>query len=119
MKRFFSLLLLASALLAAGPARAEEVPIDQDPMFAEMMGETKPAASEASGDEPSFSDFSEAAPAADGPAYFEGSLEASADHFQAQCFEKLGPYSECFEDYEAESCVSQRLSCRQAGEYSH
>jgi len=122
MKRLLLLaaLLYSASLLSPAQVRAEEVPIDQDPMFAEMLGETparapKSVEADASSDEPSFAVEEERASPV---TMFEGSLEDTAAHFEQVCYANLGPASACFEDYDTLSCQEQRDSCRRAGEYS-
>lgn len=101
------LLTTLFALTLTAPAFADsEVPIDEDPMFAEMTGENDAAeAQNAGGEAGNLGDF-------------EGSLEQAAEHFNQTCFENLGPASACFEDYETQTCAEYRISCRRAGHYS-
>lgn len=94
------ILVMLVALFAAGDiARAEDdIPLADDPIF-----ET--------------SDTSESHPLDEFDSY-EGSLEEMAEKFSLSCYEKLGPPSECFEDYETPECNTTRISCRNAGHYS-
>jgi hypothetical protein len=107
MKTFTLLAILALITAFAAPARADtEVPIDEDPMFAEMTGETGGSEGEPSADSP------------EALGDFEGTLEQAAERFSQSCFENLGPASACFEDYETQTCADYRNSCRKAGHYS-
>lgn len=102
MKFFLSLVALCLLLASPGAHANGEVPMDQDPMFAEMTGDNP-----ASGDG-----------ADQGGDGFEGTLEQTAEHFNQTCFEGLGPMAACFEDYETPSCEQLRHSCRLSGHYS-
>lgn len=93
------LFLLVSLFAAGNTAYADdEIPLAEDPIF-------------------DSSDTSDSHPLDEFESY-EGSLEEMAEKFSLSCYEKLGPPSDCFEDYESMECVNTRSSCRNAGHYS-